>query len=464
MTDISPLSRLEPPEQTRKVASFVVEGSVQPRNPSERTAIAARKRPKGRRWGRWIGLAVLLTLGGGSFFFFRSGVIQKKPTLIGKTEAVTTQSLTVRVEASGSLEPMSTVNVSPKTAGRLAELYVKQGDRVRKNQIVARMDWGTLKAELAQSQAQLAQIQAQYAQTKNGTRREEVSQAKAQVAAAKAKAEFSGKKLARYQVLANEGAISRNDLDQYLSEHQSNQASVKELQDKLQQLSSGSRPEEIDQRVAQVAESRAKIDQIKTQLEDAIIRAPFDGVVTQTYAIAGAIVTPTTSASSTASATSTSILAIASGIQAKIKVPEISISQIQVGQKVEIESDAYPNRSFPGRVTRISPEAVVENNVTSFQVLVEFLNRQGELRAGMNVDATFLSKTITRAMTVPTVAIATQAGKMGIMVADAQGQPKFQPVTVGLTQNGQTQILKGIKLGDRIFLDIPQVRKNPLAP
>jgi HlyD family secretion protein len=95
---------------------------------------------------------------------------------------------------------------------------------------------------------------------------------------------------------------------------------------------------------------------------------------------------------------------------------------------------------------------------------VEFLNRQGELRAGMNVDATFLGKTLTKAMTVPTVAIATQAGKMGIMVADVQGQPKFQPVTVGLTQNGQTQILKGIKLGDRIFLDIPQVRKNPLAP
>jgi HlyD family secretion protein len=50
------------------------------------------------------------------------------------------------------------------------------------------------------------------------------------------------------------------------------------------------------------------------------------------------------------------------------------------------------------------------------------------------------------------------------MVPDAQGQPKFQPVTVGLTQNGQTQILKGIKAGDRIFLDIPQVPKNPLTP
>jgi HlyD family secretion protein len=427
-------------------------------------ALAARKRPKRRRWGRWMGVMGLVVVGGFSIFLWRSGGIQPPPPLMEKTEAVTLQSLTVRVESSGSLEPISTVNVSPKTAGRLAELYVKQGDQVSKGQIVARMDGGTLKAELAQVQAQLAQIQAQYALTKNGTRREEVSQAKAQVAAAKAKAEFSEKKLARYQILAQAGAISRNDLDQYLSEHQSNQATVQETQEKLQQLSRGSRPEELEQRVAQVAESRAKIDQIQTQLEDSVIRAPFDGIVTQTYAIAGAIVTPTTSASSTASATSTSILAIALGIQAKIKVPEISIPQIQVGQKVEIESDAYPNRTFPGRIMRISPEAVVENNVTSFQVLVEFLNRPGELRAGMNVDATFVGKTISKALTVPTVAITTQSGSMGVMVSDAQGQPKFQPVTVGLTQSGKTQILKGIKQGDRIFLDIPQVPKNPLVP
>lgn len=427
-------------------------------------AIAPRKRPKRRRWGQWIGVMGLLTVGGYSIFLWRSGGIQQTPLPAGKTEAVTLQSLTVRVEASGSLEPIATVNVSPKTAGRLAELYVKQGDRVRKGQLVARMDGGTLKAELAQVQAQLAQVQAQYALTKNGTRREEVSQAKAQVAAAQAKAEFSAKTLARYQILAQEGAISRNELDQYLSEHQSNQATVREAQEKFQQLSRGSRPEELEQRVAQVAESRAKIDQIQSQLDDTLIHAPFDGIVTQTYAIAGAIVTPTTSASSTASATSTSILAIASGIQAKIKVPEIAIPQIRVGQKVEIESDAYPNRTFPGRVMRISPEAVLENNVTFFQVLVEFLNPQGELRAGMNVDAAFVGKTIPKALTVPTVAIATQSGSMGVMVADAQDQPKFQPVTVGLTQKGQTQILKGIKPGDRIFLDIPQAPKNPFGP
>jgi HlyD family secretion protein len=433
-------------------------------SPSDAKAIAPRKRSKRRRWGRWTVVMGLLAVGGFSVFLWRSGGIQQTPPPIGKMEAVTVQSLAVRVEASGSLEPISTVNVSPNTSGRLAELYVKQGDRVRKGQIVAQMDGGTLKAELAQVQAQLAQIQAQYALTKNGSRTEEVSQAKAQVAAAQAKAEFSAKKLARYQNLAQQGATPRNDLDQYLSEHQSNQATVQEAQEKLQQLARGSRPEELDQRVAQVAESRAKVDQIQSQLDETLIHAPFDGIVTQTYAIAGAIVTPTTSASSTASATSTSILAIASGIQAKIKVPEIAIPQIRVGQKVEIESDAYPNRTFPGRVTRISPEAVLENNVTFFQVLVEFLNPQGELRAGMNIDATFVGKTIPKALTVPTVAIATQFGSMGVMVADAQGQPKFQPVTVGLTQKGQTQIVEGIKLGDRIFLDIPQAPKNPFGP
>jgi multidrug efflux pump subunit AcrA (membrane-fusion protein) len=73
-------------------------------------ALAARKRPKRRRWGRWMGVMGLLALGGITVFFWRSAGIQPPPPLMEKTEAVTLQSLTVRVESSGRLEPISTVN------------------------------------------------------------------------------------------------------------------------------------------------------------------------------------------------------------------------------------------------------------------------------------------------------------------------------------------------------------------
>ena len=171
------------------------------------------------------------------------------------------------------------------------------------------------------------------------------------------------------------------------------------------------------------------------------------------------MVTPTTAASATESATSSSLLALASGLEAVVKVSEAYIAQIQQQQQVEIVAEAYPNQTFIGRVQQISPEAIVENNVTSFEVRVSLVTGQTQLRSGMNIDATFLGETVPKALMVPTVAIATQDGKLGVMIANSSGQPKFQPVTVGLTQGGQTQIKEGLVQSDRVFIDLPQSTK-----
>jgi len=81
--------------------------------------------------------------------------------------------------------------------------------------------------------------------------------------------------------------------------------------------------------------------------------------------------------------------------------------QVKNGQRVEIVADAYPDRRFEGRVRLIAPEAVVEQNVTSFQVRVQLVSGQSELRSGMNVDVTFIGETVPDALVVPTVAIVT---------------------------------------------------------
>jgi HlyD family secretion protein len=204
---------------------------------------------------------------------------------------------------------------------------------------------------------------------------------------------------------------------------------------------------------------------VETNLAEAEIRAPFAGVVSQTYATVGAIVTPTTSASATASATSSSILALSAGLEVEVKVAEASIGRVAVGQSVEILADAYPQQTFKGRAKRIAPEALIENNVTVFQVTVELQTGLEELRSGMTVEATFIGATVPDALLVPTVAIATEDGELGVRVGDNAGNPIFQPVTVGLTQDGKTQILSGLEKGDRIFLDLPQAeRRSPFAP
>ncbi|MEM7796191.1 MAG: efflux RND transporter periplasmic adaptor subunit, partial [Cyanobacteria bacterium P01_C01_bin.118] len=129
-------------------------------------------------------------------------------------------------------------------------------------------------------------------------------------------------------------------------------------------------------------------------------------------------------------------------------------------QSVEIVAEAFPNQVYTGQVQRIAPEAIIENNVTTFQVVVELLTGADQLRSGMTVDAIFIGETLTDALMVPTVAIATQDGQLGVQMPNSEGNAEFQPVTVGITQTGRTQIVQGLEAGERIFLELPPEERS----
>lgn len=429
-------------------------------------AIQVSKAAALRRW-LWgisaIGIAILLVWG----FSTRRSLSPRRSqqrTIAEMTTPVTQTDLTTRIEGSGTVVSVDTVNLSPKTTGRLSLLSVSQGDRVAAGQVLAVMDTGSLQAELAQRRAQLAQSEADYAKVLAGNRTEAISRAEAQVAAAESRMALASAQFVRFQTLADKGAISQNELDQYATEARSANASLRETQEQLAETTSGSRPEDIAAAEAAVAAARAQIAITQTQIDDASIRAPFDGVVTHTYATVGAIVTPTTSASATASATSSSILALSSGLEVEVDVSEANIGQVEVGQTVEIIADAFPNQTFEGQVERTAPEAVIENNVTTFQVAVALRSGQEQLRSGMTVDAIFIGDTLPDALVVPTVAIATENGELGVQVVDDQGNPTFAPITVGFTQDGTTQVLSGLAAGDRVFIDFPDGKPPSSAP
>jgi HlyD family secretion protein len=264
-------------------------------------------------------------------------------------------------------------------------------------------------------------------------------------------------------MLAVDGAISRDRLDEVLNEERNAQANLDQakagLDNTLQQLKqqqNGPRVQEIAQAKAQVAAAQGRLRAVQTQLDNTLIRAPFAGIITQKYATEGAFVTPTTSASSTSSATSTSIVALANGLEILAKVPEVDIGQIKLGQEVEIRADAYPDQVFKGKVRLIAPEAVVEQNVTSFQVRVSIVSGKEKLRSGMNVDLTFLGKRMNQALMVPTVAIVTNKGQTGVLVPGRNNQPRFQTVTIGPTIGNQTQVLEGLKDGEPVFVELPE--------
>ncbi|MEH1960658.1 MAG: efflux RND transporter periplasmic adaptor subunit [Nostoc sp.] len=424
------------------------------------------------------------------------------------TVPVAAQNVTLRITASGKVVPVQSVNISPKNPGVLSQLYVEQGDRIQQGQILARMDSASIEAqrsqyranlaqsqaqlaeavagsrpqEIAQARARLAQSQAQLAAARAGNRPQEVAQSQSQVDAAQAKVNYASQQVKRYQYLYKEGAETKQLLDQAISDDKSARANLEEAKKRFSLVQSGTRTEEIDQRQAAVNEARAalvlledgtrseeivqrqaavasaeaQLKGVQVQLEDTIIRAPLSGIVTQKYAEPGAFVTPTTSASTSASATSSSIVAVARGLEILAQVPEADLSRIKPGQQVEIVADAYPDQVFKGHVRLIAPEAVVEQGVTSFQVRVALDTGANKLRSGLNVDLTFLGDRVNNALVLPTVSIVTEKGKTGVLVPDANNKPQFREVTVGAQIQEQTQILEGVKAGDRIFVNPPK--------
>ncbi len=439
------------------------------------------------------------------------------------TVPVKAKTVTVRITASGTVRPVQTVNLSPKTSGRVAKLLVEQGDRVTQGQIIARMDSDDVDAqliqaqanldrtkahldelkagnrpqEIAQAQAKLDQAQASLDLLRVGSRPEEVAQAKSSLAQAEAKVkdaqswlDLATQRVIRNRQLATEGAISSDSLDGVLNEQRSRssaleqaKAAVRELKQKLEQVQNGSRPEEIQRGEAELAEAKKSLEllqvgtrpevitqtqadvaeavgrlrAVEAQKEDTLVKAPFAGIITQKYATEGAFVTPTTSASASSSATSTSIVTLASTeLEILADVPEVDISQIKLGQSVEIHADAYPDRIFKGNVRLIAPEAVKQENVTSFEVRIALAQGQIELLSGMNVDLTFLGQKLDNALVIPTVAIVTKNGQSGVLVPDENNQAEFRPITTGISLGNEIQIIKGIQAGDRVFVDLPK--------
>jgi HlyD family secretion protein len=406
-----------------------------------------------------------------SYLVFRNQTAA--PDLAAITVPVESQSLTVRITASGTVQPIQTVNLSPKNSGVLQELYVEQGDRVTQGQVIARMSSDDIEAELTQARARVAQAQARLAALRAGNRPQEISQAQAstaqaqaRVTEAQARVNLAEDRVARNRTLAAQGAISQDDLDVVLNEAETAranltqlQAGVRESRENLGLLESGSRTEDIQASQAQLQEAIGSLQATEVRLADTVIRAPFNGIITQKYATEGAFVTPTTSASSASSATSTAIVALAQGLEVLADVPEVDIQQLTVGQSVEIVADAFPDQVFRGKVRLVAPEAVVKQNVTSFQVRIDLTIGQDELLSGMNVDLTFLGDQLSGAIVVPTVAIVTIQGKTGVLVPDAENKAQFRAITTGTAVGDQTQVLEGLKPGERVFTDLPPGKK-----
>jgi HlyD family secretion protein len=414
---------------------------------------------------------VLLGMGAIAIDNYRStSKEQALESIASQTISIKSQDLTVQIQGNGAVQAIRTNNLSPDEPGRIAELYIEEGDLVTQGQVMARMESDRLQAEVKQYQAMVQKAQANLAQVKAGSRPEAIAADQARVATAQANVAMAQAKLKRTQaekrrnqVLVQQEVITVNAFEEFASQETEAQAGLAaelaqlaEQQQNLAETQRGSRVEEIAQAAAEVAEAEAQLASVQIQLNKTTVRAPFAGIITRRYAETGDYVDSSTAASETEGATSTSIAELASGLEIEAKVPEASIGQIKLGQPVNIQVDTYGNETFEGKVRLIAPRAVKENNVTFFRVKVALVTGQGKLQSGMNTRLTFKGEPIANAITIPLAAVVTQAdGQTGVYLAGTEGKEQFKAIKLGTTTGDRVQILEGLTKGDRIFTTPP---------
>ncbi len=457
-------------------------------------------------WLLGLGAGGILLIGGVTYAIFFSGPRFDVEEL---TVPATSEALTVRIDASGTVVPIRSVNVSPKNAGIVQQLGVEQGAQVEQGQPLAQMDNAELGAQGQQAVANLqeaaatleearvrltldvdrarAQVQQARARLTEVEQRvpRDVQIANAEIVAAEERLQRAQERFERYQLPNEAGAVSQNLYDEAAIEFRAAQTNLNQAVQRNLQSQGTARPEiqqagfawveaqaalrqaqarqqnETRRLEAAVAAAQARVQELQIRFRDTVIQAPFDGIVTQRYANEGAFVTPTTSASATASATSASILALADGLEVLARVPQVDLPRLQLGQPVEIRLDAFPDKIFRGRVRLIAPEAVVENNVTSFEVRIGLISGLEELKPGMEVNATFLGESLASQLVIPTIAIVRQDGETGVMALGLNNRPEFKPVQLGASIGDQTQVISGLEPGERVFIDLPEGMEPP---
>lgn len=454
------------------------------------------KNPKGKAIRLALVVGVLtLGLAGAGYYFWNE---QNKPAaeLAKNLVGVKRGSAELTVLATGTIRPTREVKISPKQSGLLKHLLVKQGDVVKKGQIIALMDDSNLRGELEAARGAYNSSYSNYEKLKNGNRPQEIAASKFQVLrgekavrqaqqninrldsqleALSATLKREGMFAQRQAMLADAGAVSdqakvdaatqlevvgsqrraleRERAQAVIAKAQS-QEELNAVLEQQKMMSAGFRKEDISVAFHQSEQAKGQLHRIESIIYDMSIRAPFDGVIIQKYADEGAFVTPTTSAATT-SATSSSIVALAGPLEMVAQVSESSIPKITIGQEVEITATSFPNKSFKGKVTQIAPAAIVTQNVTTFEVHAELLEEaKKRLLSGMNVSAKFIVGKVENAITVPTVSVVSKRGQTGVFVPGKDGKPEFREVKTGSTVGRRIVVLEGLKDTDKVFLGL----------
>jgi len=255
--------------------------------------------------------------------------------------------------ADGALDASGTVEATDaqlgfEAAGRIDTILVHEGDRVRAGQELARLDQAELNARRQQAAAQLAAAQATLTELERGNRTQDVQQGRDAVAAANQRLADAQRDLDRTRRLFDGGAVSREALDKAQLAFDVAQSQHDQAAQALQLLEIGPRPERIEAQRAAVAAAQATVQQVHALLANAVIKSPFDGVVTVKDREVGETVSP-----------GAPVLTVTNlnDRWVRIYIPETSIGAVHLGETATITADTYKGRVYRGAVSFSASEA-----------------------------------------------------------------------------------------------------------
>jgi HlyD family secretion protein len=290
------------------------------------------------------------------------------------------------ISATGTIEAVE-VRISSQLLGEVKDILVEEGAKVKRGDILALVDHANLDFQLQQAEANMDLAQAQSDLVHKGARSEDIRQAEEALKQAEAGLEVARKDAERARDLALKGSATAKQKDDAEARLTVADAQHRQAAELLKKLRTISRPEDIRSAEARLAQAKAAADLLRKTILDCTVTAPADGVITGRLAEPGEYVIP---------GGGLLVLSRLDSVYVMIYLTEQELGRIRLGDAAEVRIDAFPDRSFPGRVSYISPEAeFTPKNVQTkedrvklvFGVKIEIPNPDGLLKPGLPADA-----------------------------------------------------------------------------
>lgn len=383
---------------------------------------------KKKWWKRKVflitGSIVVILAVGGVLVGFTKGGGKLDPSKLAKVEK---GDLAKSVVATGKIEPITKVEIKSKASGIVKKLYVDYGEKVKAGTLLAELDRDQILAQVRESQAALDAAIADYERSKVDAQGVDIPTLK--------------RAYERAVEMAKEGVVSSSFLDDAQRNYELavNKQAVAKAQ--------------LAVNKARVEQARARLETEKENLSYTTIVAPIDGIILSRDVEVGDAVSSILVLGSSATLVMTE--GDTSQVYVKGKVDESDIGKVFMGQPARIKVESFKDKTFNGKVTKISPMGAEKDNVTTFEVRVSIDNASGELKAAMTANAEIILEEHKAVLMIPEGAIIYDKDKKAsVEIADAKadGGKKKVPVEIGISNGAKTEVLKGLKEGDQVIL------------